>query len=299
MGGWYYDEPASLLDPFSRVAIGWANVVAVGGPGTFALPTSATSGTVLKIGDGDEFFLVEHRRRYPDVLDDDLGVSAGVLVQRVRLARRPSPEAGFYFNTLSECVNCNPFDGMLTVEEADGRYDLQRGGARDDAADLFVAGGVLGPSSDTAPRTAETAVGSTNLFAGPATGITITIEALNDDGATVRVDAPALADPCGALGTLCPSGCVVDDEGHGRCGDFASFPPTAVEEPAPPDGGCDCRTTNAATWPGAVFALALLVRRRGRGRSFLRPARLGWPPETSSVTSSVASSAASSARSPR
>ena len=24
MGGWYYDTAASLLDPFSRVAIGWA-----------------------------------------------------------------------------------------------------------------------------------------------------------------------------------------------------------------------------------------------------------------------------------
>jgi M6 family metalloprotease-like protein len=287
MGGWYYDEPASLLDPFSRVAIGWANVIAVAGPGTFALPTSATSGTVLKVGDGDEFFLVEHRRRYPGVLDDDLTVDAGVLVQRVRLAKRPPPTPGSYFNTLSDCVNCTAFDGMLTVEEADGAYDLQRGRARADAADLFVAGGVLGPSDDTAPRTVERAVGSTNRFDGAPTGITIRVDALDVDAATITVEAPAVADPCAALGDLCVGDCVRADDGHGRCGDFAVFPPPApVDEPAPA-AGCACATASAGDAGLIGVSIVVLRRRRRRARgvadaaedfAVVPPPRPGSPP---------------------
>lgn len=56
MGGWYYDSPAVLLDPFSRLAIGWGNVVDVNGGGTFRIENATRSGQVLKVGAGDEFF---------------------------------------------------------------------------------------------------------------------------------------------------------------------------------------------------------------------------------------------------
>ena len=124
MGGWYYEDAASLLDPFSRLAIGWANVIEVSTSGTFELPTASRSGVVLKVGGGDEFLLVEHRTKVANALDGDLSVSSGVLIERVRLARRPLPAPGSYFSTLQHCVNCNPFDAMLTIEEADGDYGL-------------------------------------------------------------------------------------------------------------------------------------------------------------------------------
>jgi M6 family metalloprotease-like protein len=267
MGGWYYDTPASLLDPFSRLAIGWANVVQVAGPGRFDLPLAATQGVVLKVGDGEEFFLVEHRRRFPDVLDDDLGVDGGVFVERVRLQKRPPPTAGSYLSTLQSCVNCTPFDPMLMVEEADGRYDLQKNGRRDDDDDLFEAGQGIAPSLDTTPRSASHAIFSTNRLDGSATGVSIDVVERGDRAAVIAVDAPLLADPCAALGELCRGDCVVDDDGHGRCGDFAAFPP--ADAGAPPDdvafgGGAGCGATPAAPAIalGALTAAVCRSRRR-------------------------------------
>ena len=269
MGGWYYADAAALLDPFSRIAIGWANVVQVAGSGSFTLPSSARSGNVLKIGDGDEFFLVEHRRKLPDILDGDLSIDSGVLVERVRLAKRPSPTPGGYFTTLQNCVNCTPFDAMLMVEEADGNYDMQQNRGRDDAHALFQTGDAMGPSTDTRPRSRAHPVFSTNLLSGAPTDLGITISSSDDDGAVVDVDAPALVDPCGALGTLCVGACVIDDEGHGRCGDFAPFP---AEDPVPqaPPEGCGCALASAADM-SLLSAVFLLSRRRRAASSRAKP----------------------------
>lgn len=264
MGGWFYDSAASLLDPFSRVAIGWANVVQVAGPGSFTLPSAARSGVVLKVGDGDEFFLVEHRQRVVDAFDGDFQIDGGVLVERVRLQKRPSPAAGNYFNTLQNCVNCTPFDPMLMIEEADGEYQLQRNRGRDDAGAFFQAGDAIAPSTNTDVRSAENPVFSTNLLDGTPTGITITVRESDGAGAVVDVDAPAIADPCAAVDDLCVADCAVAD-GAGRCGDFVEFPaavPGDGGEP-PAAGGCACASTStspAAGAPGALFLLASLSR---------------------------------------
>jgi hypothetical protein len=271
MGGWYYDEPASLLDPFSRVAIGWANVVQVGGPGRFELPSSAGSGVVLKVGGGDEFFLVEHRRRFPDVLDDDLGVDAGVHVQRVRLQKRPSAQPGSYLSTLQSCVNCTAFDPLSMVEEADGRYDLQANRGRDDAGDLFIAGQGIGPSDDTAPRSTTNAVFSTNRLDGTPTGLAVEVVELASDGALVAVEAPGLGDPCASLGELCVGDCVVDTDGHGRCGDFAPFPPPPESDDADDVGSgggpqCGAASPSLLGLLGVAGAGVFVARRRRRVR---------------------------------
>ena len=262
MGGWYYDTPAVLLDPFSRLAIGWANVVDVNGGGTFRINNATRSGQVLKVGRGDEFFLVEHRAK-DDGIEGDIDVDSGVFVERVRLSRRPSGAAGNYLQTLQECVNCRPFDSMLTVEEADGAYDLQRNRGRNDAADLFQAGQGMAPSDDTAPRNAENLVFSTNLFSGAPTGLTITVDDSDASGATITVAGPPKDDPCAELETLCLQDCVVDEDGHGRCGDFTTFPPPASAASDDNVGGCTCSGTSA-TAPMLTAALALLWRRRRR-----------------------------------
>jgi M6 family metalloprotease-like protein/uncharacterized protein (TIGR03382 family) len=262
MGGWYYDTPAVLLDPFSRLAIGWANVVDVSGGGTFRIDNATRSGQVLKVGSGEEFFLIEHRAA-GDTIEGDIDVDSGVFIERVRLSRRPAGAAGNYLQTLQECVNCRPLDSLLTVEEADGAYDLQRNRARNDAADLFQAGQAMAPSDDTEPRNAGNLVFSTNLFSGEATGLTITVDASDSDGATITVSGPAKEDPCADLDALCLQDCVVDDEGHGRCGDFATFPP-----PPPPASdddviGCTCAGTSTMA-PLLPAVLGLLWRRRRR-----------------------------------
>lgn len=266
MGGWYYDTPAVLLDPFSRLAIGWANVVDVSGSGTFRLENATRSGQVLKVGGGDEFFLIEHRAADTGI-EGDLDIDSGVFIERVRLARRPSGSAGSYLQTLQECVNCRAFDSMLTVEEADGAYDLQRSRPRNDAADLFQAGQGMAPSDDTAPRDATNLVFSTNLFTGEPTGLTITVDASDADGATITVAGPPKDEPCGDLDELCLQDCVVDNEGHGRCGDFAIFPPASPAEDDEDDEeavGCTCAGTSGLA--PLLPALPVLGWRRRRCR---------------------------------
>ena len=268
MGGWFYADAPSLLDPFSRLAIGWGNVVDVGGPGTYTIGSAGRTGEILKVGQGDEFFLVEHRRKEVDAFDGDLEADHGVYVERVQLAKRPSPAAGNYFNTLQNCVNCEAFNPMLMIEEADGDYDLQFGRGRDDTNDFFAVGDEIGPSDDTSPRGINNPVFSTNRLSGAKTGITIRVLAVDEVSATIEVEAPATADPCADLDDLCLQDCSVDDDGNGRCGDFVEFPARGAGLPFDIDlESCDCRTSSQ---PGALFAfaglLALGVRRRRQAR---------------------------------
>jgi M6 family metalloprotease-like protein/uncharacterized protein (TIGR03382 family) len=262
MGGWYYDAPAVLPDAFSRLAIGWANVVDVSGGGSFRLENASRSGQMLKVGGGDEFFLIEHRAADTGI-EGDLDVDSGVFIERVRLDRRPSGTAGSYLQTLQECVNCRPFDSMLTVEEADGAYDLQRNRPRNDAADLFQAGQGMAPSDDTDPRGAANLVFSTNLFSGEPTGLTITVDESDADGATITVAGPPKDDPCADLETLCLQDCVIDDDGHGRCGDFVTFPPPVPADEDEDAVGCTCAGTSGLM-PLVPALLGLGWRRRRR-----------------------------------
>jgi len=274
MGGWYYSTPASLLDPFSRIAIGWANVIQVAGPGTFTLPTAGTSGVVLKVGDGDEFFLVEHRKQVPLSFDGDLEVDSGVFVERVQLSKRPLPTAGNYFTTLQNCVNCTPFDAMLMAEEADGDYDLQKNRGRDDTTALFQSGDSIAPSTNTAPRSLQNPTFSTNLLSGAPTGLTITVSSSDDDGATVDVDGADVSDPCAALGDLCVGDCAVDDDGHGRCGDFALYGVAAEEDEADlglSGGGCRCGAGDGDGAGSVGVALAFFWHRFRRRTRPTRP----------------------------
>jgi hypothetical protein len=268
MGGWFYSTPASLLDPFSRLAIGWANVTDVSGEATISLGSAARTGELLKVGAGDEFFLIEHRARVDDALDGDLDVNSGVVVQRVRLAKRPLSAPGNYFSTLQDCVNCTPFDSLLMMEEADGTYDMQRGLGRNDARDLFQTGQGIEPSADTSPRSLQNPVFSTNLLSGAATGISFTVEESTDVGAVIRVVADVAADPCADLDDLCLQDCVVDGDGHGTCGDFSAFPPAPPADPEPFDGGGGCTCGSSSSAPSllalAFFAITGIRRRRQR-----------------------------------
>ncbi len=262
MGGWFYDKAAPLLDAYSRAAIGFAHVVQVSGSGSHTLTPVDRSGTVLKVGTGDEFFMVELRRKVPGVLDDDLRIDAGVVVERVRLQKRPSPDRGQYFATLQDCVNCTAFDSFLSIEQADGLFQLESGFGTDDADDLFLAGDEIAPSDDVAPRSASHAVFSTNLMDGTPTGITIRVTAVSPDQATVEIEAPAVDDACAELAELCgPLPCE-----DGECGRVIPR-----EEPPPPVcEGCCCDHARTALDPVGALALAgaaVVVVRRRRSRA--------------------------------
>ena len=262
MGGWFYATPPSLLDPFSRAAIGWARLQQVDGPGTYALTPAWRTGHALVVGTGDELFLVELRVKRADV-DGDLGVDHGVAVFRARFSERPSAGEGGYLGTLADCVNCAPFDGMLMLEEADGAYDLQFGRARSDAEDLFQAGDSIGPSDDTTRRSLNHPVSSTNLLSGAPTGITITVDAVSADGATLTIDAPVVDDACAALTeALCREQPCGDQDGVVICGPPSPDPPPPDDALPPPTcAGCGGDPASAAA---LVVAASLLGRRRRR-----------------------------------
>lgn len=254
MGGWAYRDPGSLPDAYSRMAAGFSHVVQVAGDGSYEIGPADTTGTVLKVGTGDEFFLVELRRRVEDSLDGDLAIPFGVVVERVRLQKRPSPERGQYFGTLQNCVNCVPFDQFLAIEQADGQFDLERGRARDDGEDLFLAGSAIAPSEDTAARSLAHAVFSSNRVDGAKTDITIRVVELSAARALIEIEAPAVADPCAEIGAFCQvEDCAVDDEGNGACG-FVVLPP----DPPPVLALCTCASARVDRQPPTV-ALALLA----------------------------------------
>lgn len=262
MGGWYYADPGSLLDPFSRIAAGWGHVVQASGAATFELGPADLTGTVLKVGTGDEFFLVELRTRRRGVIDGDLQVDFGVVVERARLSQRPKPDRGSYLETLQECVNCVSFDTFLSMEQADGELGLERGIQRNDAEDLFFAGSEIVPSSDTAPRSLDHLVFSTNRLDGSPTGITIRVLEASADRAVIEVDGEVVPEPCAELAPFCGDLSCSAVDGGAECGAIPP-PPRAV---VPPEG-CDCReTSQAPLWLAMLGTLCWRQTRSGRRR---------------------------------
>ncbi len=260
MGGWSYQDPGSLPDAYSRAAAGFAHVVQVAGDGTFTLGPADETGTMLKVGSGDEFFLVELRRKVEGRLDGDLTEEFGVIVERVRLQKRPSAEQGRYFGTLQNCVNCTPFDTFLSIEQADGRFELENRFPRDDDEDLFQAGSEIAPSDDTAPRTLDHQVFSTNRYDGSRTDVTIRVVDVSATSATIEIEAPALENPCAEIAALCQvEECAVRDDGAGECGSVLP-PPQIVDPPL----GCTC--ANTSPLGAALFGLLALVRATRRSR---------------------------------
>jgi hypothetical protein len=205
MGGWFYRDPGSLPDAFSRMAAGFSHVVQVAGDGTFVIGAADVTGTVLKVGTGDEHFLVELRREVSGVLDGDLTVPFGVVIERVRLQKRPSPQRGRYFDTLQNCVNCLPFDTFLAIEQADGLFELERQLPRDDDEDLFLAGSAIAPTDDTEPRTLDHRVFSTNRYDGTPTDITIRVLEADAEHAVIEIESPPVSDPCAEITAMVPS----------------------------------------------------------------------------------------------
>jgi hypothetical protein len=250
MGGWFYSEAASLPDAYSRAAAGWAHVIQHSGNKTYTIGGSADVGTVIKVGTGEEFFMVELREKRDDV-DADMEAERGVVVERVRLQKRPAPERGSYPGTLVNYVNDVPDDAFLIIEQADGLFDLERRRARKDNDDMFKPGDSIAPSDDTAPRTAQHRVFSTNRFDGSRTDITITVTELASGSASIEIDAPEVEDACAEIAALC--GALPCEDG--ACGAVAGDPAVI-----PPEG-CGCGAVDRSL-SALVLALALSLRRR-------------------------------------
>jgi M6 family metalloprotease-like protein len=262
MGSWGYDEPAPALDAFSRIAAGWSSPMMTLRPGEEArdvrLPRSADSGAVVQLGEGTEYFLVEHRgKSRGDYLDAGL-VTRGLAIYHVNLDRYPSERDGQWALRLVDCLNCEPWAPMLMNEQADGLFELQRPGfRRDDRGDLFQPGDELVPSPDnTRPLGSGNRALSSNRYDGAVTGVWVTN--IREDGEDFLVDF-RVDEPCSLLSCGAP-GCE-----DGRC----LAPPE--EEEAPDLGQGDVGVEEEAD----MGAPAALGQREGEGCA-APPQRPGW-----------------------
>ncbi len=228
MGAWDYDDFAPLPDAESRFRLRWANWHQVQGRQSVRISPVESSGQVYRLGVGDEYFLVENRG--PEGAFDRALPERGLAIFHVDRRVKLGGEEGSFVNRLVDCVSCDPWHPYIRLLQADGKFEIENDG-RFGRGDLFVAGAALSGEA-------------TNWYSGEASGVSITVERVNDDGSIdVVLEAPSEGQ-CGDQ--LCEAG---DGCRPLTCG--------VQEEPEKP--GC-------ATVPFIVLPLALLAGVR-RARS--------------------------------
>ncbi|MEO0812988.1 MAG: hypothetical protein AAFY60_09000, partial [Myxococcota bacterium] len=157
MGGWNYDAQPDLLAGPSRYLIGWGAPRQASGTNTYLLRPAAQSGDLLKLGTGAEYFIAEMRQASGPF--DGSIANPGVALYHVNLERQPPASSDGYLATLLDCVNCDPWDPFIALEQADGQFELESGpGNRDDADDLFRAGDAFPSTPARSPNRAGSAV---------------------------------------------------------------------------------------------------------------------------------------------
>lgn len=254
MGAWLYDPKIPLPDAETRYRLRWANLIQISGPGRQHLLPVESSGQVIRLGTGSQYFLVENRG--PGGKFDGEFTARGLVVYHVDRSVKLQGEEGRFQDRILDCVNCDPWHPYIRVVEADGHFELQQGGAPDYQQDLFRDGDALGPDeAGQAPSQAHQ-VQSTNHYDGTVSGLGLHDVTVNADGSIdVTFDSPA-ADPCAdplcASGDGCqPVSCVTDSP-----------------SPAPEAMGCGCSQSEAASFAWMAFAVAaVLLCRRARPTS--------------------------------
>ncbi len=259
MGAWGYDPKIPLPDAETRYRLRWGSVTQVTSSGRYRLSPAESSGELLRLGTGSEYFLVENRG--PGGRFDGEFTARGLVVTHVDRTVKLSGEEGRFVDRILDCVNCDPWHPYIRIVEADGRFDLQRGGRPDYAQDLFREGDELGPDASGIPLSATHAVQSTNLYSGAQTGFAIREISVRDDGAIeLTVEAPSAvgeADACAeplCTGDLSGPGCVPVN-----CAREEEGPPFGDDEGC---GGCASTSGSGGAW--ALAGLLALVARGGR-----------------------------------
>lgn len=172
MGNWKYDlRYTPLLDPFSKMQIGWANVIEISGEREI-LMAPAQSGTVYKMGSEREFFLAENRQANGPY--DRMVTSPGISVYHVNMNRMPKAGNLDFIKTVVDCLNCRKWHPFIMNVQADGRYDLQYKLNRFQNRDLFRTGDAFLPDRERLPLSPSNIWFSSNYYHGVPSGISIT-----------------------------------------------------------------------------------------------------------------------------
>ena len=287
-GNWRYTEHSvPLLDAFSKMQLGWAEVEQVSGT-CEALIAPAGSGAVYKLGAGREFFLLENRQA-DGPYDRHVG-QPGLAVYHVNLDRMPAKgEHGFY-RTVVDCPNCRRWRPFLMNVQADRRYDLQYRLRRFEAADLFRSGDALLPAPRQGRLTPSNVWFSSNDYWGYPTGVSVTDIDSDSVLPFIRATliAPALSDPC--KGLRCPK----DRECRsGRCLlPLFSEHSSTLEKGAEPVAVAWAAPESETSWSDwldwrllsiAVFLVWMILRRRLKRRWEARLRKAGKLPEDENI----------------
>jgi hypothetical protein len=188
MGAWSYGPEIPLPDAESRFRLRWGSWHQVQGRETLLIRPAERSGDFVRVGTGDEYFLIENRG--PGRYDQDLPVR-GLAVYHVDRRVKLDGREGTFFNRLIDCVQCDPFHPYIRLQQADGRLDIELGGALQADEDLFRPGDVLEGDA-------------TSFYSGARSGFRLAdLELLEDGSIRATVEGPAEGQ-CGE--SLCESG---------------------------------------------------------------------------------------------
>jgi hypothetical protein len=221
------DRP-SHLSAWSKLHLGLRTARTVLLEGIYALTPVEEGGEILLIETSDpmEYFLVEYRARRG--FDDSLA-GQGILVWHVDALQ---VSAGLAENT----VNADETHYGVSLEQADGEFELESGGNRGDSGDPFPGfRGAMNPNH----RFGEDTIPASSTFGGPS-GVTIELVDLSGGRALLRI-VPPEGDPDGDgvsdrsdLCPLVPDPSQLDRDGDGvgdACDNCRETPNPPVEIP--------------------------------------------------------------------
>lgn len=168
-----YDTGMPLIDAYSRVKIGWAEIVDVTGPvAEYRLPPALTSGYVLRIGGEKEYFLIENRM--PGKLFDRALKGPGIAVYHIDESTLPKPGKWTFIQLVQQCLNCNEWHPLIMNMQPNGEFNIQRGISPDPNLCLFHKGNSLMPDYlNQAPLSEEHHTLNSNWYNGEPSDIKI------------------------------------------------------------------------------------------------------------------------------
>lgn len=202
MGNWKYrSDSVPMLDAFSKMQIGWAEMERISGSRTVLIPPANTC-KVYQLGTGPEFHLVENRG--PIGVYDANTQQPGLAVYHVNLKRLPAGSRYSFVRTVADCPNCRRWRPLVMNVQADRLFDNQYRLKRFEPEDLFRTGDALLPSPSSLPLSDSNVWFSSNLYSGKGSGVAI--EDIDSQSylpfIRARLTAPVSDHPCKNL--KCP-----------------------------------------------------------------------------------------------
>ena len=255
MGGWTYGENVPVPTAFSRYMIGWGNVEQVGESGSYNLRPAAEGGALLRLGTGNEYFLVEYRSA-TGLWDADID-PGGLAIHHIDETQLPGDDPLSFILTIADCMQCDAWAPLVMTEQADGLFELQKSsGKRDDAGDLFRTGNEFPVGESGEAFNALTATLNSNYYSGESSGIALhSIVEEADGSVSFSVEVPKLENLCADL--RCPDGMTCVD-GFCLSGDVSD---------AGEGCGCQGQKVDFGLW-ALIFVLVFFCRKSAYRRFF-------------------------------